>query len=508
MTDSNNGKIAMILTKKKKKTTTKSALKDEFGADTNTQHAPPPERTSPLVIPLTQPTTGPLDKLKQEDAAAAQALMDSAAHHYETLQNTNKGDTNFSANGNLFIPVAQKHAVSRKPKQQQQQEETDAQQLQRDLQTRAPDVTVDSSVYTNIPIAEFGAALLRGMGWKGNDNGDEKKEENSVCMPRPHRLGLGATPTLPELSARNNGKMKRPDQVQREERLKQQHEEYQAKRDEQIRLDKQKTLQIGSIVRIDAKRAKMVQLLGVPGLNQVLVQYEGRDTTNTTFVKKGSVVLVSRDELEKCPYQEATPKQESFKVKREQENGRKRIKREEDDDESDKQHHGRRDADDNRQRRHDYDRSRDDSSRKLRNDHHREAKKRRTHESEHAAVEHWLIPNIRVRVVTKKLSSRQYKQKGLVLDVTHGGAYATLQMSDGQILDRVPERYLETALPKVGGNAIILTGNHGLEKGKLLERNSDSGQGVVQVFEDMNVVKLSLDDMAEWCGPLDDDLEL
>jgi hypothetical protein len=42
----------------------------------------------------------------------------------------------------------------------------------------------------------------------------------------------------------------------------------------------------------------------------------------------------------------------------------------------------------------------------------------------------------------------------------------------------------------------------------LLERNSDSGQGVVQVFEDMNVVKLSLDDMAEWCGPLDDDIEL
>jgi hypothetical protein len=81
-------------------------------------------------------------------------------------------------------------------------------------------------------------------------------------------------------------------------------------------------------------------------------------------------------------------------------------------------------------------------------------------------------------------------------------------MSDGQILDRVPERYLETALPKVGGNAIILTGSHRLCKGKLLERNSDSGQGVVQVFEDMNVVKLSLDDMAEWCGPLDDDIEL
>ena len=50
--------------------------------------------------------------------------------------------------------------------------------------------------------------------------------------------------------------MKRPDQVQREERLKQQHAEYQAKRQEQIRRDKQKTLQIGSIVRIDQDKTR------------------------------------------------------------------------------------------------------------------------------------------------------------------------------------------------------------------------------------------------------------
>ena len=45
-----------------------------------------------------------------------------------------------------------------------------------------------------------------------------------------------------------------------------------------------------------------------------------------------------------------------------------------------------------------------------------------------------------------------------------------------------------------------------MAKGKLLERNSNSGKGVVQVFEDMSILTLSLDDMAEWVGPLDDDL--
>jgi hypothetical protein len=51
-----------------------------------------------------------------------------------------------------------------------------------------------------------------------------------------------------------------------------------------------------------------------------------------------------------------------------------------------------------------------------------------------------------------------------------------------------------------------LTGKHRLKKGRLLERSSDCGNGVIQVFDDMNVLNLSLDHIAEWCGLLDDDL--
>ena len=118
---------------------------------------------------------------------------------------------------------------------------------------------------------------------------------------------------------------------------------------------------------------------------------------------------------------------------------------------------------------------------------------------------HWIIPNIRIRVVTRKLGSVHYTQKGIVMDVTHGGA--TVHMSSGQVLDNVPERYLETALPKTGGNVIVLVGQHKFAKGKLLERDFDRGRGAVQVFEDMSVLTLKLDDLAEWCGPLDDDLQ-
>lgn len=122
--------------------------------------------------------------------------------------------------------------------------------------------------------------------------------------------------------------------------------------------------------------------------------------------------------------------------------------------------------------------------------------------------DHWLLPNIRVRVVSRKIArGRQYKQKGLVVDVTRGGTEATLHMSDGELIEHVPERYLETALPKMGGNAVVLTGQHRFEKGRLLERSSELGNCVLQMFEDMNVLTLSLDDIAEWCGSLDNDTE-
>ncbi|CAK7221065.1 DNA primase large subunit Spp2 [Sporothrix curviconia] len=53
--------------------------------------------------------------------------------------------------------------------------------------TDAPDVsTLDD--YEAMPVEEFGAALLRGMGWDGKDRGPKVKQ----VVRRPNQLGLGA----------------------------------------------------------------------------------------------------------------------------------------------------------------------------------------------------------------------------------------------------------------------------------------------------------------------------
>jgi len=149
-------------------------------------------------------------------------------------------------------------------------------------------------------------------------------------------------------------------------------------------------------------------------------------------------------------------------------------------------------------------RKRDDERRRG-DDNKRHQSSGRSDNIHHSVSSSWLIPNIRVRVVSSNYGRSVYKEKGVVVDVTRSGV-ATLKMRSGQVIS-VPERHLETALPKAGGNAIILSGNQRFSKGQLLERDGKKNRGVVQIFEDMSVVTTSLDDMAEWCGPLDDDLE-
>lgn len=435
-----------------------------------------PERTEPLVIPLTESHKMTLleRKRKTQDELAAEVLTQSAVDHFSGKETTKNG-TNFSAKGDLVISSGQNTNATRNTSAAVSvSADKDKQQYLKELES-LPD-EADDEAYDRVPIGEFGAALLRGMGWNGGNS-------SSTAAPpppsmRPHRLGLGATPKQLVMD-KIPGKIRTADQVKRDDKLQQQQAGYDKQRQERIAHDKQQTLQIGSLVQCQGRRAKLLQLTGVPGLSRVLVQFE-RDATKTS-AKKGEISLIPRSELDERPFrdveleQSQTQKPETkFKEERQRVPDETRSR-----------------DDDRRDRKHREDRSHHDER--------KESKKPRRRDDDCG----WLIPNIRVRVITKKLGSNQYKEKGVVIDVTRG---ATLQMSNGQMLDRVPERYLETALPKVGGNVVVLAGKSKFAKGKLLERDSKSGKGVVQVFEDMSILKLSLDDLAEWIGPLDDDM--
>ncbi|GFH47006.1 hypothetical protein CTEN210_03481 [Chaetoceros tenuissimus] len=579
-----------------------------------------------LVIPLhddrdkNQPLLSGLKKIteskpKNEDEEAVDALIQDA-----TKEKTNQdGPTNFSAKGDFIIKGSQQgidtkiRIDQRKQLQKDQNYIDDAVKYKKDLEHRAEDIDVESDAYVSVPISEFGAAMLRGMGWSGDGKQNTKSDqEEKYAAPRPHRLGLGATPLPPSMKngdgkgnglrhrARKGGSMS---DIAHIEKQKEDELKWKKLQEEKAKNDVQCTMNVGSIVRMrgdsDVKnqRAMLIKTAGVPGLNRVLVRFEGEQ--DTTSVKKGDLIILERSELEEKPFEDtirngisirrdgktevadSKERKESdtrYASRRDEvrrsrsrsrsrendtsrrisgrEDRRKRSRsrsrshdrarrkshgdrrsREEDrshkrkrEDTRDDRRRARTSRNDRREKssspdRHksdrDTDRRREDDRRKSRSSRSdkrdrfesstRDKRERKSSSRQHSSEngrdspEHWLISDIRVRVVSKKVGNgRYFKEKGIVVDVLKRGAEATIRMNNGEILERVPERYLETALPKVGGNTIILTGKNKFEKGKLLERNSENGKGVVQTFEDMHVVSLSLDDIAEFVGQLDD----
>ncbi|GKY98096.1 hypothetical protein MPSEU_000767400 [Mayamaea pseudoterrestris] len=404
-----------------------------------------------------------------------------------------------------------------------------------------------SESFARVPISQFGAAMLRGMGWKPHDNSksnSSSQDDDANALPRPHRLGLGAIPKLPDdvscssfYAPTHSKKPRRPDQVQQDAAKQAQLREFQLERERLQARDKQVTLQNGSVVYVslndnddgnDAvlnmqkskqtspRRAIMTKLVGVPGLNRVQVQCEG--SRECVILQRRQVLgLVSRSELEKAPFLEPPPRATTVQTAMDG-----TIKRELLDDE--RQRDGRRrDEETNRSKGQNNLPIRQDDQRHIRrNDHdkNRPAKRIKSdlaksglHEQHQQKQQHtsWIIPHIRVRVTTEKLGRIHYRQKGTVIDVTPKGA--TVRMDAGQqqslILDHVIEKHLETALPKVGGKVVIVAKSHAhyLAKGTLMERDARNSCGMIQLHQDLAVLTLSLDDLAEWCGPLDDDDE-
>lgn len=455
-----------------------------------------------------------------DDNVAIQALHDDIIRHdHSSLQlGTATRNTTIPSHANTFVSGgASTTTMTNKTASLSSLDNRDLQQYHKDIDALPSALEETAEEYQLVPIAEFGAALLRGMGWRDDTTSSANSQQHSMSknediMPRPHRLGLGAIPAmLPEPSGQEgDGRHRRPrnvDQYQRDQRTQKHHDMYRIEREKKLAEDLQRTLQDGSIVHLvnqdtndnttSPKRARILKLVGVPGLNMVQVQLE--HTGTSIAIKRNEIDgLVTREELDHHPFREAAitsdPNLDQTKTKTRQQSATATNEK----NDSHRHHHQ-----ESSQSRTDKKRSRNDKY-------------------DEAIAISWVIPNIRVRIVTEKLGRRYYKEKGIVVDVTRN-AGVTLKLNNHNsssssntntttpavVLDRIPERYLETALPKIGGNVIVVNPRHTNKyaKGQLIERDSkNKNYGIVQLYEDMDCIRLPLDDIAEWCGPLDDDV--
>src|SRR5690606_31289655 len=100
-----------------------------------------------------------------------------------------------------------------------------------------------------------------------------------------------------------------------------------------------------------------------------------------------------------------------------------------------------------------------------------------------------------VRVVSKKLGSRHYLKKGTVTDVPMRGM-AALQMDTGEMMTDVKEKYLETVLPAVDGECVVLVGERHGETAIVLEKLKEREKVTIQFTDDLQIETLPMDHIA------------
>jgi G patch domain/KOW motif-containing protein len=122
----------------------------------------------------------------------------------------------------------------------------------------------------------------------------------------------------------------------------------------------------------------------------------------------------------------------------------------------------------------------------------------------------WLAPLIRVRVLDKRLhGGAAYLKKGVVLDV-HPGGVADVALPEGRGVAQLRERDLETVVPREPGAPVqVVAGPLRGRRGRLLQaaRGGGGGAAAVQLTGDMAIVRLALDDVAEYTGALEEEDE-
>lgn len=379
------------------------------------------------------------------------------------------------------------------------------------VSSSAEDLNVRSEIYDAIPVGQFGAALLRGMGWAGPDKSEEKKAEEKL-VAREQRLGLGAQARPPERPKSTKGNVlgnvgASAGRTEADKRADADRKKWEQKAEQRLssqRLQDEDFVWLRGPAELSGRRAVVVTAKGVPGLDRVRIQLE--HSGRILEVGRKECVLLSAEELQTTPFVGAA----NDKQLREEQQEKQKVvqflglKQENDKDvkteggvKSDsksssssgsnvKQEHSDKNIKSESSSSNSKDRSGSSSSSSGNNN----------KEKEQAQTVFWLREGIRVKVVSRSVAGpKAYLQKGTVVDVYSRGK-ASVRLDDRTVIDNVNERHVETIMPATGGACVVLLGEYKGQQAVCLEKKNDTQRVVVQLSEDLDVVELDMDAVA------------
>ncbi|KAJ3056214.1 hypothetical protein HK097_007697 [Rhizophlyctis rosea] len=322
---------------------------------------------------------------------------------------------------------------------------SDQEKYRHDISMRPEEATLDD--YERIPIEEFGSALLRGMGWeKGKAVGRNGNGliEPIINKPRPHLLGLGAKPA-PDLEKKEKkyikpGEKRDPGYVR----------DLAASDKRSNRTDDYD----------NRPRSKPSSAKSSPA--------PFKSTAPTTSVKVGSIVQITN----------GSHKGKEGKVMEIKERSSGTVVKVDVDGEVVR----------------------------IWEDQVTAAEKANgsSKSSGGGNRRSWLIPNIRLRIVSKSFKNgRYYNQKCIVQDVVAAGE-CIVKTEEGDLVEGVQERHVETYIPATGKTVVVVQSPDAEVRGhtgRIKEKNNEQERAVVEMDHDFEYHTFTYDQITEHADP-------
>ncbi|XP_060230570.1 G-patch domain and KOW motifs-containing protein isoform X1 [Meriones unguiculatus] len=128
--------------------------------------------------------------------------------------------------------------------------------------------------------------------------------------------------------------------------------------------------------------------------------------------------------------------------------------------------------------------------------------------SEKAAPEnkHWLHRDLRVRFIDKVYKGGRYYNTKMTIEDVLSPDTCVCRTDEGRFLEDVREDMLETLVPKGEGYSVmVVLGPYAGKVGRLLSRDREQSQAVVQLASKKQVIELHYDAVCQYMGPTNAD---
>ena len=356
--------------------------------------------------------------------------------------------------------------------------EEELHRYQQQLDAAAEEATLDD--YTNTPIEEFGAALLRGMGWEEGKAVGRRNIRGTVpqaiqFVARPSGLGLGANPA--------------PAPPKKEKKYIKPGESRQAKPD-LVSLDANGNIK--NVRGLDDKLVERNSLGAKPSKTMRIV--EGRHSGLTCIVLALEPHIEGRSDratVRLLPSETTA----TVRCKELAEKGSAPSKKHADAHVSShkKRSHAQSDSDLSETHRV------SDSSKKQRT----EVLDQDDLPDSESSEKPWLAGHIMVKVVDKHLhSGKLYLKKAEIIEVSQPKVCTLYSRDTRKYHSDVHQSQLETVVPQEeGARVLVVQGQYKGQRARLLKRSKDAQVAVVQFLSDLSqVVKLPFDDLSQYVG--------